>query len=257
MASSLIDMFPKSKLPPSLHPTTFRFHFFDPPSTSDVITNSSKSKKKKKKNKLVVQKVNADDTTGIDPDENCSVTNAVGGEVAPETQSAVDGIYESRISSSVTCSDQHLNSAAEADDGGVLPAKKKNTKKKKGAKTKGAHDDDEDIDAIVKALDAAASAEEEEKRKNDSSNSGGINKQVPSTQCTPMMGRTGVPKKKKESDEKASIPFSFKSHKDPELSQEQIRLLRRRAVTGPPRSQSTATTQVPSAAATAFSFGFM
>lgn len=201
----------------------FKFHFFDPPMVADEGDNGSKSltskKTKKKKNKK--------STTSEDSD-------------CLPLESVINGIDDPPVPSQM----EHMCSTVEMDNTAVTSSvvKKSNnqTKNKKSSKgtKKSVDDDDIDIDAMVKALDAKAVLTTKQMVTTSSPHK-------TTTNNTTMVGRTAVPKKKTDIKTPSTASFSFKSHKDPTLTNEQKDLMnryRQRAIAGPRRTTATATT---------------
>ena len=243
----------------------FKFLFFDPPATAQDGENESKStsskKTKKKKTKKPTTSV---DTAGQTTSDAC---------LQLETVNGIDEIPAiSQISMEQMCS-----VLVEVDDTTVTTLTKKNNNKPKNKKdssgTKKARasvaddDEEEDIDAMVKALDAkAALVTKQTVVTSSSSSSSSFHKTTTSNNT--KEGRTGVPKKKSDVNVSSPATFSFKSQKDPELTNEQKELMirhRQRAIAGPRRTSATATNPTTSTAcaptsepesSNPFSFGF-
>ena len=215
----------------------FKFLFFDPPATAEVGENESKcsSNKNNKKKKKIKKPVTSLDTGYQDED-------------AGPPLETVNGIDEIPTLSQISM--EQLCSAVEADDTTQTPITKKNNSKPKNKKDSNrvkkaraglsvTNDDDDDIDAMVKALDAKAALASKQIVATSSPHK-------TNTSNSTSAGRTGVPKKK--TDENST--FSFKSHKDPELTNEQKELMmryRQRAIAGPRRTSSAATTTIAAA----------
>ena len=225
----------------------FKFLFFDPPKVEDVGENESKSLTSKKTKKKKTKKPTTSDSC-----------------LPLET---VNGIDDPPVPSQISI--EHMCSAVEMDNTAVpvtnSTIKKnnnqtKNKKVSKGTKSSVADDDDDDdidIDAMVKALDAKAALTTKQMVTTSSP-------LKTTTNNTTMVGRTAVPKKKSDVKPPSSGTFSFKSHKDPELTNEQKDLMirhRQRAIAGPRRTAAAATTTSFAStnepeSACPFSFGF-